>query len=342
MTIAPLLGYRSSSSNGGAAHPRLVGASSRAARGMRCRPLGRGRAMPARQPQSWGFWTERKLAILEDYLPAFTRAASKKARGPPGYIGAFAGEGTGISRIPGAEFDASARLALKTNPPFTKLRFCEKKPRRARQLEETLRRDFPDRIDDFEVLPGDCNEEIPRILERLRVAGLQWAPTFAFLAPYGMQVDFRTLQALAEHKRGYRAARSDKPEYKVELWLLFPSASINRVAAAHAKKGIDPARDVPTRMFGTQDWRTIYDLRQRDRLTSDRAIEEYVNLMRWQLQQQLDYQWTHPLQINDLRPRLLYHMILATDNEAGTNIMSGIYSKAAVENPRLYDEAKHA
>jgi hypothetical protein len=32
-------------------------------------------------------------------------------------------------------------------------------------------------------------------------------------------------------------------------------------------------------------------------------------------------------------------MILATDNEAGTRIMSDIYSKAAAENPTLYDRA---
>jgi hypothetical protein len=32
-------------------------------------------------------------------------------------------------------------------------------------------------------------------------------------------------------------------------------------------------------------------------------------------------------------------MILATDNEAGTKIMSDIYSKTAAENPALYDQA---
>jgi three-Cys-motif partner protein len=124
--------------------------------------------------------------------------------------------------------------SINSDPPFTKLRFCET-PCRARQLEETLSRDFPDRIGDFAVIPGDCNEEIPQILERLRVDGLQWAPTFAFLDPYGMQVDFDTLEALAHHKRGYRSTWSTKPEYKVEPWLSFPSAAINRVAAARSR-----------------------------------------------------------------------------------------------------------
>jgi hypothetical protein len=76
-------------------------------------------------------------------------------------------------RITGLEFDASARLALKTTPPFTRLLLCER-PRRAFLLDQALRRDFPDRIGDFEVVPGDCNQEIPvsmgavMALQRLR------------------------------------------------------------------------------------------------------------------------------------------------------------------------------
>jgi hypothetical protein len=62
--------------------------------------------------------------------------------------------------------------------------------------------------------------------------------------------------------------------------------------------------------------------------------------MRWQLERTLGYRWTHPLGVRDLQDRPLYHMILATDNEAGTKIMSAIYSKAVAENPALYDQAR--
>jgi hypothetical protein len=94
-----------------------------------------------------------------------------------------------------------------------------------------------------------------------------------------------------------------------------------------------------TRVFGTTDWHAIHTLRVDGKLSGAQAREEYVNLMRWMLETKLGYRWTHPLRVEDLRRRPVYHMILATDNEAGTKIMSDIYSKTAAENPALYDQA---
>jgi three-Cys-motif partner protein len=294
--------------------------------------------MDARRPRSWGFWSERKLWILDQYLPKFTTAASKQSERI--YIDALAGEGIGLSRTSQLEFDASAKLALGTDPPFTRLIFCERSRQRAQRLHESLLRAHPDRADDFEILEGDCNVEIPKALQRLRQAGLHWAPTFGFVDPDGMQVDFPTLQALADHKRGYRRPSNPRPEYKVELWLLFPTTSIGRTASVDQQRGVLVDEMRATRVFGTTAWQTIRDLRATGHLTAEEAREEYVNLMRWQLEQTLRYKWTHPLEIRDLRNRPLYHMILATDNEAGTRIMSAIYSKAAAENPALYDQAR--
>jgi three-Cys-motif partner protein len=292
--------------------------------------------VPAQGASSWGFWTERKLAILERYLPAFTTASSSVSARI--YIDAFAGQGRGVSRTTGEEFDASASIALRTRPPFTHLRFCEL-PTRATELRQQLQRAFPHRIADFEVVEGDCNATIPRILKQLRDQDLRWAPTFAFLDPYGMQVDFRTLRALAEHKLGYRSSYSAKPTYKVELWLLFPSAATQRVTAADSRRGALPDEARMTKVLGTTAWHAIHTLRVEGKLSGAQAREEYVNLMRWMLETKLSYRWTHPLRVEDLRRRPVYHMILATDNEAGTKIMSDIYSKAAAENPELYDQA---
>ncbi len=292
--------------------------------------------MPPQQASSWGFWTERKLAVLERYLPAFTRASSSVSARV--YIDAFAGQGKGISRTTGEEFDASALIALRTQPPFTHLRFCELASR-APHLQQELRRVFPNRVTDFEVAEGDCNLTIPAMLQGLRDDDLRWAPTFAFLDPYGMQVRFDTLKALADHKLGYRSRFSTKPTYKVELWLLFPSSAILRVTAADAKRGTLPGQSQTTRVFGTADWEVIHRLWEARRISGAQARDEYVNLMRWQLEKKLGYRWTHPLRVEDLRRRPVYHMILATDNEAGTKIMSDIYSKVAAENPALYDQA---
>jgi three-Cys-motif partner protein len=283
--------------------------------------------------RSWGFWTQAKLGVLEDYLDAFVVAASGASERV--YLDAFAGEGTGLDRLTGEAFKGSARIALETNPPgFTRFRFFEK-GQRASELEARLRSDYPDR--DIAVYAGDCNEAIPRALEELEP--LRWAPTFAFIDPDGMELSWSTLRALAAHKGGYRGGKSGKPEYKVELWMLFPSAGLMRTLALDEEKlkPTDEAR--ATRLFGEESWRPIYARRLKGRLSGSDVREEYVNLMRWRIQRDLDYRWTHPLELKNTRGIPLYHMIFATDNEAGTRIMEHLYASAAAEIPAMQKEA---
>jgi hypothetical protein len=83
----------------------------------------------------------------------------------------------------------------------------------------------------------------------------------------------------------------------------------------------------------------IYDLRFEDRISGADAREGYVNLMRWRLERVLGYRWTHPLELKDTRGLPLYHMIFATDNEAGTQIMEHLYSAAAAAIPEMRTEA---
>jgi len=210
--------------------------------------------------RTWGYWTQLKLAMLRDYLSRF--ALASKAQPERIYLDAFAGEGSGRDRLTGEEFRGSARIALDIDDGsgFTQFR-CFELGAKAAELEAALRVDYPDR--DIKVFSGDCNITIPRALAELKE--LNWAPTFAFVDPDGMEVAWETLAALADHKRGYRAASScRKPEYKVEIWMLFPSAGIMRTLALDAHTL--PDRDVTraNRLFGTQQWRSIYEFRRSD------------------------------------------------------------------------------
>jgi hypothetical protein len=79
---------------------------------------------------------------------------------------------------------------------------------------------------------------------------------------------WETIVALADHKRGYRAATSMKPEFKTELWMLFPTSGIVRTLALEADKLSQRDQERATRLFGTERWRTIYELRVQGRLHS--------------------------------------------------------------------------
>lgn len=74
-------------------------------------------------------------------------------------------------------------------------------------------------------------------------------------------------------------------------------------------------------------------------ITPERAREEYVNLMRWRLQHELEYKTTFLLQIENTRGVPIYHMIFATDHSVGGDIMTYLYGTAAKKLPALKQEA---
>jgi three-Cys-motif partner protein len=295
--------------------------------------------MSKRAARPWGYWTRAKLAILNDYLPAFLQAASGKSDEYV-YLDAFAGEGRGVDRLTGEEFQGSSRIALaakalRADARFTRLRYFEQESK-ARELEARFEAEYPDR--DIKVYGGDCNVEIPKALHDLH--DLRWAPTFAFIDPDGMEFEWRTLEALAAHKRGYRSPSSAKREYKVELWLLFPTQGIVRTLALDAGKVRPEDEARATSLLGTEAWRAIYDQRVEGKLSAHDAKEEYVNLMRWRLSENLGYQRTHALELTNTREGTLYHMVFATDNDAGDKIMADIYAKRASQIPQMRQEAR--
>lgn len=121
--------------------------------------------------------------------------------------------------------------------------------------------------------------------------------------------------------------------------MLFPTQGLVRTLALDDAKlsSADEAR--ATRLFGTDRWRAIYNLRQRDAISPATAKTEYVNLMRWRLENELGYGRTHMLELENMSGGTLYHMIFATDHAAGDQIMSNLYSRAAAEIPAMRREA---
>ena len=62
--------------------------------------------------------------------------------------------------------------------------------------------------------------------------------------------------------------------------------------------------------------------------------------MRWRLERDLGYRWSHPLELRNTRGVPLYHMLFATDNEAGTQIMEHVYRATAGRIPAMQQEAR--
>lgn len=228
-----------------------------------------------------------------------------------------------FDRTSGERVPGSVAIALDVGgPPFTKLRFFEY-PTQAKSIKVFL--DANHRGRDVLVYGGDCNQTIHAALDELRPVA--WAPTFAFIDPEGADVHWKTLRALSNHRKG-------RPT-KVELWILFPSGLFVRELPVDGRSPSDEARARITRMFGTNEWQVIHEARCANEIDPAQAREEYVNLMRWRLEADLGYRYTHAFEVFNEANRPLYHMIFASDHPAGTKIMEDVYAKAAGEFPQM-------
>jgi len=207
-----------------------------------------------------GDWTSTKLDVLAKYLAAYTTALKEKPTPErafrKAYIDAFAGTGYRTMRkerdedapssnllfpdlaetAPQQLLDGSARLALKVEPRFDRYIFIERDAERCREL-EGLKTEFPDLATSIRVEQGDANAEIQKICAK------DWGGHRAvlFLDPYGMQVEWQTIEAIAKTKA-------------IDLWLLFPlGIGVSRLLTRSGEipKGWRARLDT---LLGTKDW----------------------------------------------------------------------------------------
>lgn len=184
-----------------------------------------------------GQWTLVKLEALEKYLQAFNHALKKQGFTRV-YIDAFAGTGRiTVKRGEGDQVvDGSARRALKVDPPFHRYCFIELNARNFTAL-EGLKQEFPDRY--LELFREDANVAL-----RMLCARFNWRDTRAvlFLDPYGMHVDWRTLEIVAATQA-------------IDVWYLFPYSGLYRQAAKNADAMDKGKEEAITRILGTTEWR---------------------------------------------------------------------------------------
>lgn len=153
-------------------------------------------------------WTKDKLDRVEEYLNRYL-VALKNQRFQLEYIDAFAGTGyvtkeftVGAQSLFEVEetvslrdfIDGSARIALQTNPSFSKYTFIERHSRRCKELLK-LKDEFPHLANSIEVVNDDANAHVQQICRN------DWISTHRravmFLDPYGTQVTWETIEAIA-------------------------------------------------------------------------------------------------------------------------------------------------
>ena len=209
--------------------------------------------MAGEEHEFGGQHTEIKLELVEKYLRAFMPALRRKFD-HLWYIDAFAGTGSRTVRVEACDgdlFDApvpartetrrgSARIALDVVPPFDRLIFMEANAEYCAAL-EGLRTAYPGR--DINILQGDANRLIQNEIKK---GGWKDTRAVMFLDPYGMEVEWETLKAIAETRA-------------IDVWYLFPLSGLYRQAARNINSVDEVKRRALTRMLGTDEWeRELY------------------------------------------------------------------------------------
>lgn len=202
-----------------------------------------------------GSWTEDKLNRLTEYLQGYMTALKK----PPAtyfrkvYVDAFASTGyrainapdtatpnlfTELSEPETQSFlKGSASRALEVIPGFDEYLFIEKNTKNAKELEK-LKDLYPEKSGRIQIVIADANEYLQQWCNTT-----DWGKTRAvlFLDPFGMQVEWSLLEAIARTKA-------------IDVWLLFPFVGVSR----HLTRGEPPPEEWAariTKIMGSDEWR---------------------------------------------------------------------------------------
>lgn len=291
-----------------------------------------------------GPWAEEKLECLSKYLHAYT-TIMKGEKWCKGffYIDAFAGAGKAPLRKSKKKSEDQSELmdladwwqddtdnntyvlgspyrALTLEIPFSQYLFVEKKNRKASQLADLEARFSNTRK--IKVRRGDANEVL---LERVvNNQHINWKKhrAVAFLDPFGMQVPWNTLQALASTNA-------------IEAFINFPvGTAIQRYLNVDGK--ISPERQNQLNdYFGTDSW---YDViyTKTDGLFGETHTEKVVEaghkLAKWycsRLKKEFGYVSSARL-IRNSNKGHLYYLIFAGPNKTGAKIANHILSQGEI------------
>jgi three-Cys-motif partner protein len=273
--------------------------------------------------QFGGDWTTEKLGRLRKYLSAYTTILTKQSF-KFAYIDAFAGTGYRELKETGTQSDSllteladiepqsflqgSARIALECKPAFHNYIFIEKNRAKLAELQYNLIREFPEKEKYIIFKHGDANTRIQDLCEK----DWRWHRAVLFLDPFGMQVAWPTIEAVAKTQA-------------IDLWILFPlGVAVNRMLTKDGEIDENWKRKLDE-MFGCGDW---YDAFYRENSQSSLfakgtkmqktanfsdILAYYVN----RLKTILTHVAENPLQLYNSKNNPLYALFFAAGNPKG-------------------------
>jgi three-Cys-motif partner protein len=252
-----------------------------------------------------GRQSTHKHYFLQRYIDIFTKSMSGKWS--LHFIDLFAG--AGIERVKGSNRLqwGSPMLAAHTPKPFDRLHLCELDKEKCEALTARIGHCRPN----SQIINGDANELVGQITAEIPRGSL----SLAFLDPYDLQLDFVTVQRLAD--------------LRADLIIFFPDRlDILRNREHYYYENPDSKLD---RYLGLEsNWRAILD-----GTTPSQRVEALKALYRQRLREVLGYSVVEHERIpTDGRP--LYYLVFCSRHERAAEFWKEI-SRKKPDGQRTWD-----
>lgn len=264
--------------------------------------------------------TFEKLQYIQKYISAYLIAT--KSIKTKYYIDGFSGTGKCVlctenckSRGSkcncgkGKEIDGSVLIAVRQPDKFSRYFLCELGPKNCRELSECLKKESPSNSDLVEVINGDCNVEIPRILGGLN----RYSSCLTLLDPEGPELDWNTIVELSKFKH-------------MDIMILFPyDMSLSRLVKDY--------KEMNNKFFGSDKWQDAHASAPTIKSRRIKMLNHFMDNLK-----DLGFtQMSSKLIKSKYRDGLpLYHFLLVSHYPIAAKIMDDIFSKSLDSQQKLF------
>lgn len=252
--------------------------------------------------EQWDMHTADKLLILARYFPAFGQAC--RSAGAWYFVDAFAGHGHcdfGEIRTRG-----STLLALEADPQFDKVISIEA----GHEAAEALRHRTSGYGSRSLVVEGDCNVEI---MPSIRQHVPREAPLVVLFDQTGVQLHWETVERVSAFRIG---------RYKTELLIFVNTPYLVRAANWPTHRSAQDA-SFPPGIPWRERVATLSDPQAKREAVASAYGEGLKHLLGYDT---VFSRSVGPIE-EDAGGRDRYHLVFATDNEAGEQIMANCFAK---------------
>lgn len=280
-----------------------------------------------------GNWTKEKIELFMKYVPAYLKIM-KSTIEKNGYakdwklmfFDGFAGSGEIILDTDEEIIESVATQVLSITEPrsFDFYRFVELRKKNAQQLQTMIDDKFPNKSNQIKIYQEDFNEVVKKMAGFLNDSKYKKKiKTLMFIDPFGMQVNWESIEMLKD--------------LSIDMWILVPTGiGINRMLKNDGninEKWLEKLQkflnlseqEIKDNFYKTETITNLFG-EETTIKKENNAVEIAHNLYKEKLETIFKY-ISESYVMKNQNNSLLYHFLLASNNENAVKIANSIIGK---------------